>query len=118
MKIKILKITTKEAQGKNGPYTRMGIKCQEYGDKWLSGFLNKTNEHWQEGDTVDVDIQDVFKDGKNYINFRPLTKFDLMERRILILEEAVKALQNGKSNSPIVTNDEPDFDAINAELAG
>ena len=52
--------------GKNGkPYTKLSVKCQEYGDKWLSGFANKRNEGWKEGDVVEVEVEE--KDG--FLNY-------------------------------------------------
>ena len=58
--------------GKNGrPYTRLGLKTQEHGDKWLSGFGNQTNANWKIGDVVEIEVEEVAgKDGKQYLNFR------------------------------------------------
>mgnify|MGYP001568262127 CR=1 FL=1 len=118
MKIKLTKITTQDKDktgkpyvGKNGPYTRMGIQCQEYGQKWLSGFLNAYNARWKEGDVVEVVVEPVFREGKEYLNFRGLSRIDLLEMRIQRLEEFIKNGNNGNST----TNDgqseqgEPEF---------
>lgn len=50
-------------QGK--PYTRMSIKANEYGDKWISGFMSKGNMGWKQGDIVEVEI----KENGQYLNF-------------------------------------------------
>ncbi len=63
-----LKDTPKtSAAGK--PYTSRSIKTQEHGDKWLSGFANANNKNWKVGDTVELEVKEVNKDGKQYLNF-------------------------------------------------
>lgn len=47
------------------PYTRMSIKTEQYGDKWISGFQNASNKNWKDGDEVEVIIS---KKGE-YLNF-------------------------------------------------
>lgn len=72
-KVTITKIytTDKDKQGnplkskKGYPYTRMSIKCAEHGDNWISGFKNKDNENWKEGDTVEI----VITENGEYLNF-------------------------------------------------
>lgn len=54
------------------PYTRMSIKCQEYGDKWLSGFKNGGNSNWKEGDTVEIIVKEVGQ----YLNYEVPKKDD------------------------------------------
>lgn len=51
------------------PYTSLGIQTQEHGDKWLNGFGNPDNAHWKEGDTVDVEVKEVPKGDRVYLNF-------------------------------------------------
>jgi len=96
MKVTITKIFDKEAQGKNGVYTRRAIKTKEYGEQWLSGFKNKGNEYWKEGDVVEIEIEKYNKDGKEYLNFKPLSRLDLMEKRIIALEIAVARMGNNQ----------------------
>lgn len=55
-----------ELKSKKGfPYTRMSIKTEEHGDKWVSGFENKDNKDWKEGDTVEIEV----KENGQYLNF-------------------------------------------------
>lgn len=54
------------------PYTRMSIKTQEHGDKWISGFQNSVNKNWKEGDEVEVTI----KQNGEYLNFETPKKDD------------------------------------------
>lgn len=76
-KIKITKIytTDKDKLGnplkskKGFPYTRMSIKCEQFGDQWLSGFQNADNKEWKEGDEVEIIKTENSKDGKIYLNF-------------------------------------------------
>lgn len=80
MQVTITKIytTDKDKQGnplkskKGAPYTRMSIKTQEHGEKWLSGFQNADNKEWKEGDTVEI----VVKENGEYLNFETPKKED------------------------------------------
>lgn len=122
MNVKITKVFTsttdkqgKPLMGKNGkPYTRMAIKTQEHGEKWLSGFQNAYNANWKEGDTVDLEIDEVFRDGKAYLNFRSLTKIDLLEARIVKIEEAIRRLEKEDVEIPLVESEKemPDLSDI------
>ena len=47
------------------PYTSLRIKCNEYGDKYLSGFDGPATQSWKEGDTVEVEV----KPNGEYLNF-------------------------------------------------
>lgn len=77
-------ITDKDKNGnllksKDGkPYTRMSIKCNEYGDKWISGFQNKSNQNWKEGDTVEV----IITQKGEYLNFETPKKDDLANEKM------------------------------------
>lgn len=67
MKVKLTNIFTKERMSaKTGkPFTSMSIKTEQHGDKWLSGFKGKENEHWRQGDEVDI----IFEQKGEYLNF-------------------------------------------------
>lgn len=73
MKVKLTQVyvTDKDKNGNplmtknNKPYTRMSIKTEQHGDKWISGFQNRTNANWKAGDEVDV----VIKENGQYLNF-------------------------------------------------
>ena len=73
------------------PYERISVKCSEFGEKWLSGFSNRTNFNWKEGDAVMVEIEEKGE----YLNFKTLSLLDLLEIRIDGLEEQVKKLEFG-----------------------
>ena len=71
------------------PYQRLAFKTGEYGDAWISGFGNKFNANWKEGDEVDVNVEKITKDGKEYLNFSTPSVWDSireLERRVSILE--------------------------------
>lgn len=40
------------------PYSKVAVKAQEYGDRWLSGFLSEGNSKWKIGDVVEVEIEE------------------------------------------------------------
>ena len=67
MQISITGISRKEkvSTRTNKPFTSLGLKTQEYGDKWLSGFGNASNKDWKVGDTVEVEIEQKGE----YLNF-------------------------------------------------
>lgn len=128
MKVTITQITRKEAQGKKGPYTRIGMKVQEYGDVWLSGFGRKDNVSWKAGDTVDVEIKKVEKDGKEYINFEMPERaqalgYTMEDRdRLMRIEIAVQTILNGLKTLALDTDkvipkrsDEDDWNTISRE---
>lgn len=64
--VTITAITRKQRTSRSGkPFISLGLKTQEYGEQWLSGFAGKENAHWKEGDVVEVIIE---KKGE-YLNF-------------------------------------------------
>lgn len=72
--VTITKVFRKQEVSKktNKPYTRLALKTKEHGERWLSGFGNKDNEHWQDGIKVSLEITEsdaVDKDGNKYLNF-------------------------------------------------
>lgn len=75
-KLTLTQVTRTQRTSKDGkPFTSLTIKANEYGQKFLSGFGNKANENWKEGDTVEVE-NIVEKPGVNkkgesvvYLNF-------------------------------------------------
>ncbi len=67
------------------PYTRMSIKTEEHGDRWISGFKNKGNESWKQGDTVEV----IIKENGQYLNFDTPKPNDVNNEK---LEDIMKML--------------------------
>jgi hypothetical protein len=75
-KLTLTQVTRTQRTSKDGkPFTSLTIKANEYGQKFLSGFGNKANENWKEGDVVEVE-NIVEKPGVNkkgeavvYLNF-------------------------------------------------
>ena len=74
-------------------YTRVMMQCNEYGDKWLSGFENYTNKNWQEGQTVDVTVEKVEKDGKEYLNFKAISSNEKLWIAIKELQARMTGLE-------------------------
>lgn len=50
---------------KGKPYERCSIKTQEHGDRYLSGFGNKTTKGWNVGDAVEI----IVEESGNFLNF-------------------------------------------------
>ena len=77
-------------------YTRLLIKAENYGNQWISGFANKQNYNWKVGDLVNIEIQEVQKDGQTYLNFRTQDRIDLLEGRIATLEIQIRNLMGSQ----------------------
>ena len=95
--IKITQISrfTNDKQGnplqtKDGrPYTRVNLKTDKYGDKWLSGFGNQTNADWKQGDEVEI----IVKQNGEYLNFDTPKKEDNLLKEINSMAFAIHGLQ-------------------------
>lgn len=100
MQITITQIARNNKTSKVGkPYVSVGIKCNEYGDKYINGFGHKDNASWKIGDTVDVEIVEKGE----YLNFEmPKSTF-------------IKAGQ-GFTPSPDLLRVERKIDAILTEM--
>ena len=66
----------KTKDGRN--YTRLVIKCKEYGDKMLSGFDSIQTQSWREGDTVECEVEQKGE----YLNFKLPNKQDLVSKQL------------------------------------
>lgn len=63
---KITFIKRTERTSKAGkPFTSLSLKVESRGDKWVGGFGDKKNEHWKEGDIVDI----LITPNGDYLNF-------------------------------------------------
>jgi hypothetical protein len=69
IKLNLTYVRRTQRTSKTGkPFTSLSIKATQYGEQFIGGFGNKSNENWKEGD--EVEVLDVKKDptGK-YLNF-------------------------------------------------
>lgn len=75
MKVTIVAVNRKERMSNRTgkPFTSLGIRTQEHGEKWLSGFGNKDNSTWKNGDVVEIDIEQKGE----YLNFTVPKKADM-----------------------------------------
>ena len=65
-KEKLTYVRREEKTSKAGkPYTSFSIKVESRGDKFISGFGNKGNASWKEGDEVEIEIEQK----GNYLNW-------------------------------------------------
>lgn len=69
--ITALKDTERTSSRTGKPFTSRGIKVEEYGEKWLSGFAGKDNESWKIGDTVEIEVETKGE----YLNFKTPKSF-------------------------------------------
>lgn len=60
-----VKRTPKVSERTGKPFTSLSIKCEEYPNKWLSGFDGKETASWKEGDVVEADVEEKGQ----YLNF-------------------------------------------------
>lgn len=116
MKVVITKITRQDKDKKGNPYmtkatpnkpsrpyTRVGLKTQEHGDKWLSGFENRTNANWKEGDSVEIEVEQKGE----YLNFRNLSETEMIWKELANLKNRVGKLE-GDQRRDDEQNNEPD----------
>lgn len=112
----ITKVFRKQETSKDGkPYTRLAIKTQERGDRYLSGFGNKWNENWKEGDVVEIEVTEATakdKQGRPYLNFRSVSKLELLEKRIEALEAFVSKNSRGAVPNPSAEPEEIDSEDL------
>lgn len=52
------------------PYVRLLIKTDRHGDALVSGFGSPDNADWKEGDEVDVEVIEVKKGERTYLNLK------------------------------------------------
>lgn len=96
-KLTFVKRTDTDAKGdalvsKQGkPYTRVSIKVESKGDRYISGFGNQGNAEWKVGDEVDITITESDtkdKTGKPYLNFsQPKKQENNSEQMEIILNK-------------------------------
>jgi hypothetical protein len=104
------------------PYTKLALKCEEYGESWLSGFDSSKTSSWKEGDVVEVVVSSKISGDKTFFNFEVPKAEELLNKRIADLEvwklQVTKALIDkgilGSSLQAPVSNtpaemDEPEF---------
>ncbi len=67
MKVKITQVgQPKDIDTQYGKKTKISIKTNEHGDKWLSAFANKDNQNLKVGTEIDIDIEQRGQ----YLNFK------------------------------------------------
>lgn len=92
------------------PYSKMSVKCVEHGDKWLSGFKGRENEHWKEGDQVDV----IVKQNGDFLNYEVPKAEDKLAMRVSALEVDVMQLKNALASkgvaAPVVAPSNPSLE--------
>ncbi len=73
MELTITAISRKPRVSKAGkPFTSLGLKTVEYGERWVSGFGNSENAKWNKGDKINVELEDTGQ----YLNFTMPEKED------------------------------------------
>lgn len=94
--------------GRSGkPYSKIAIKCVEYGDKWVNGFGNRDNERWQDGDEV---VGRVVKNGE-YLNLERVGELEQVMERLTIIENKLDMLvKGGKPQPDYLTGEMPKVD--------
>lgn len=96
--------------GKFGPYVKVGLQAEEYGQQWLSGFAKGLTDFpatIQVGDEIEVEIERKMSNGKEYINFHIPKEEDKtkamvheLHSRLLIVEQGLRDIFEGKKPYP------------------
>ena len=66
VKIVAIKRTPRVSKSSGKAFVSLGMKTEEHGEQWLSGFANSDNEEWALGSTVEIEVE---KKGE-YLNFK------------------------------------------------
>lgn len=77
------------------PYTRMTLKVESKGDRYISGFGNASNKDWSVGDEVDITIveaEKTDKEGRPYLNFSQPKSVDKIGDDIAIIKKDITTL--------------------------
>lgn len=121
MKLTLTYVSRTERQGQKGPYISISIKAKEYGDKFLSGFGNKANENWKEGDQVEVvSVKEVVKGDKTYLNFEMPKAFhgngELQKALEEIRGQLTKVLLGQRELFEAITNPQKTYPDMEKEI--
>lgn len=106
----------KNMETKYGVKPQVSIKTSEHGDKWLSTFKVAGTDSWQEGDEVNIDVQEK----GDFINFSPRndggapsrsnTGSSPLEPRVAALERAVFGPKPETTSEEVIQADDlPDM---------
>lgn len=98
--------------GKYGPYWRISILTDRFGEEWLSGF-GKTNCADWEGTEKEIIVTEKESNGKVYKNFDLPKKTDEVARQLADLNKRVFALE---MKGAVTHNEEPKFDYPSNEV--
>lgn len=71
-------------------YTKCSIKDEN--GRWISGFKSDATDMWNVGDEIEIEITENNYNGKTYYNFKSPTKTDLLESRVIHIENILKRL--------------------------
>ncbi len=94
---------------KNGKqYYRVGIKTQEYGDKWLNGFLYFLADDWV-GQKKELEVSEEEYNGQKQLRFQQPRAFKITQEMWDLLIERMSYLESKLKDEPPET-DEPPFD--------
>lgn len=66
VKLTAVKRTPRIAKSSGKPFVSLGIKTDQHGDKWLSGFGGPENANWDVGQTVNIEVETRGE----YLNFK------------------------------------------------
>jgi hypothetical protein len=111
-KVTITKINRQDrvSQRTGKSFTSVGIQTQEHGDKWLSGFEDNSTKYWVEGKEVMINVErKMSADGsREFLNFKPVTKTQVLEQKMAEMERRVSVLENKNgitsATAPVVPN--------------
>lgn len=75
--IKLTRVFIGKQETKYGEKDKCAVKCEQFGDKWISTFKVTDNmKNWKEGDTVNVTLTKKVTDKGEFINFEEELTFD------------------------------------------
>ncbi len=86
-KVILTRVFRKDVDTKYGIKPKLSIQTEEHGEKWLSTFKVSGTTNWDEGQQVEINVQE----NGDFLNFAPVAtsqeSHSSLESRVAILEK-------------------------------
>jgi len=109
-KVTLTRVFRKEVDTKYGIKPNISIQTEEHGDKWLSTFKVTGTTDWEEGQQVEINVQE----NGDFLNFIPVSKSsgtkesnNDIELRVAKLEKSMEELKKGVDITAFEDDKEP-----------
>lgn len=109
--VTLTRVFRKDKETRYGIKQQVGIQTKEHGDKWLSSFKTQGTEDWQEGMTVNINIQEK----GDFLNFTPVLDGSTRSAGSSELDARITRLENEVFGGNTTPSQAPQEDVIQAD---